>query len=82
MYSQNKPYKANGTEKRKYTVRISRLIDNGYGVQSEENLTMDTWAVSDKKAISNIRYRRQQSGALSDTMGPGSVVESYEAVPA
>lgn len=69
-------------EKHKYTVRICRRIDNGFGNLREEILTMDTWAVSDKKAISNIRYRRQQSGALSDTFGPGSVVESYEAVTA
>ena len=80
--NQKRYFDQNGMEKKKFTVTVTRNIDDGFGNHTVETIEMDTWAISDKKAISNIRYRRNKSGALNDYPGKGAVIESYKAVPA
>ena len=66
----------------KFQVYRCRLTDDGYGnkTQSREMIG-ETCAVSEKKAISNIRYRMKMTGAAPDAQ-KGSVYDTYEAIPA
>ena len=70
--------------KHKYNVY---LVGRGHGCYADEirkTFMGETWAVSEKKAASNIHYRLRQSGEklpedYSDSSGSGYVVWTLEA---
>ena len=66
-------------EKFKYEVYVDRVTHTYLGTSRKTNLLGETWAVSAKKAISNIKYRLKLS-SKKDNMYADTTVDRYFAV--
>ena len=73
-------------EKRSYNVYKRILQDDGYGkVTEQKKFIGDTYAVSQSKAISNVRYRlygRKNNRSYNDLGGDSSSTVTFIAEPA
>lgn len=63
----------------KYEVYVDRVTHTYLGTSRETNLLGETWAISAKKAISNIKYRLKLS-SKKDNMYADTTIDRYFAV--
>lgn len=71
-------------EKTKIQFKVvrTRMTDDGYGNRRQHTDTYYTFADSEKKAISNIRYRLRGERPRESIYTKGAVVDSFTAIPA